>query len=60
MRGANFNIADSFASKGQPAKLYFMGHVLMEHRLGLPTDAEFTEANGFAEREDYIRLMSNI
>jgi len=43
--------------KGQPAKLYYMGHVLMEHRLGLPIDAEFTEADGFAEREAGIRLI---
>ena len=43
--------------KDQPAKLYYMGHVLMEHRLGLPIDAEFTEATGFAEREAGIRLM---
>ncbi len=38
--------------KGQPAKLYYMGHVLMEHRLGLPIDAEFTQADGFAEESD--------
>lgn len=43
--------------KDQPAKLYYMGHVLMEHRLGLPIDAAFTEADGFAERETAIRLM---
>ena len=43
--------------KGQPAKLYHMGHVLMEHRLGLPIDAEFTEADGYAERATAIRLM---
>jgi len=43
--------------KGQPAKLYYMGHVLMEHRLGWPIDAEFTEADGFAEREAGIRLI---
>jgi transposase len=43
--------------KGQPAKLYYMGHVLMEHRLGLPIDAEFTEADGYAERATAIRLM---
>ena len=43
--------------KGQPAKLYYMGHVLMEHRSGLPIDAEFTEADGFAERAAGIRLM---
>jgi transposase len=44
-------------SKGQAAKLYYMGHVLMEHRLGLPIDAEFTEADGYAERSTAIRLM---
>ncbi len=43
--------------KGQPAKLYYMGHVLMEHRLGVPIDAEFTEADGYAERATAIRLM---
>jgi transposase len=32
--------------KGQPAKLYRMGHVLMEHQHGLPVDVEVTEANG--------------
>jgi IS5 family transposase len=34
-----------------------MGHVLTEHRLGLPIDAEFTEADGYAERATAIRLM---
>jgi transposase len=43
--------------KGQPAKLYYMGHVLMEHRLGLPVDVEFTEADGYAERAAAIRLI---
>jgi transposase len=43
--------------KGQPAKLYYMGHVLMEHRSGLPIDAEFTEANGLAERAAGIRMI---
>ena len=43
--------------KGQPAKLYYMAHVLMEHRQGLPIDAEFTEADGFAERAAGIRLI---
>ena len=43
--------------KGQPAKLYYMGHVLMEHRLGLPVDVEFTEADGYAERAAAIRLL---
>jgi transposase len=43
--------------KSQPTKLYYMGHVLMEHRSGLPIDAEFTEADGFAERAAGIRLI---
>ncbi|HEV2701238.1 MAG TPA: IS5 family transposase [Steroidobacteraceae bacterium] len=43
--------------KGHLTKLYYMGHVLMEHRLGLPIDAEFTEADGYAERAAGIRLM---
>jgi transposase len=43
--------------KGHLTKLYYMAHVLMEHRQGLPIDVEFTEADGFAERESGIRLM---
>ena len=43
--------------KGHLTKLYYMAHVLMEHRQGLPVDVEFTEANGFAERETAIRLI---
>ena len=40
--------------KGHLTKLYYMAHVLMEHRQGLPIDAEFTEATGFAERKTAI------
>ena len=29
--------------KGQPAKLYYIGHVLMDHRQGLAVDVEVTE-----------------
>ena len=40
---------------GQPAKLCYLGHVLMENRNGLipafaRTDAELTQATGWAER----------
>src|SRR5215469_202947 len=42
--------------KGHLTKLYYMAHVLMEHRQGLPVDAQFTEATGFAERETGIGL----
>jgi transposase len=43
--------------KGHLTKLYYMAHVLMEHRQGLPVDVEFTEATGFAERKSAIRLI---
>ena len=45
-------------NKGQPAEFYYMEHVLMEHRLGLPIDVDFTEACGFTERAIAIRLMN--
>jgi transposase len=44
-------------SAGQAAKLCYMGHVLMEHRQGLPVDVEITEADGFAERETALRML---
>jgi transposase len=44
-------------SKGQSAKLYWMGHVLMEHRHGLPVDVEVTEANGYAERGAALTML---
>jgi transposase len=37
-------------SDGQPAKLCYLGHVLMENRNGLIVDAELTLATGWAER----------
>ncbi len=43
--------------KGHLTKLYYMAHVLMEHRQGLPVDVEFTEASGYAERDSGIRLI---
>jgi len=36
--------------KGQEAKLYYQGHVLMENRYGLAVDGELTPATGVAER----------
>jgi IS5 family transposase len=41
----------------QPAKLYYMGHVLMDHREGPAVDVELTEANGFAEREAALAML---
>ncbi len=43
--------------KDQPAKLYYMGHVLMEHHQGLAVDVEITEASGFAEREAALAML---
>jgi transposase len=44
-------------SKGQAAKLSYMGHVLMEHRTGLAVDVEITEASGTAETEAALRML---
>lgn len=43
--------------QSQGAKLYYMGHVLMDHREGLVVDVEVTEANGFAEREAALAML---
>ena len=37
-------------SSGQPARLCYLGHVIMENRNGLLVDAELTRASGWAER----------
>jgi transposase len=47
-------------AKGQPAKLSYMGHVLMEHRHGLPIDVEVTEANGTAERAAALAMLDRL
>jgi len=38
-------------SDGQPSRLCFMGHLLIENRHGLIVDVQTTHANGVAERE---------
>jgi transposase len=38
-------------SDGQPSRLCFMGHLLIENRHGLIVDVRTTHANGVAERE---------
>src|SRR5947199_2345203 len=45
---------------GQEAKLYFMGHVVMENRHGLAVGARLTQATGRAEREAAIELLEEI
>jgi len=44
-------------SRGQPAKLCFLGHVLIENRHGLVVDVELTTATGRAEREAAQRML---
>jgi transposase len=48
------------ATKGdrQEAKLFFMGHVLMENRNGLAVGARLTQATGWAEREAALELLA--
>lgn len=43
--------------KGQPAKLSFMGHALIENRHGLVVGADASTASGTAEREAAIDLI---
>jgi transposase len=42
---------------GQASKLAYMGHVLMENRLGLAVDARLTRATGTAEREAALDMI---
>jgi len=44
-------------SRGQPAKLAYLGHVLMENRNGLLVDSELTQASGTAEREAALAML---
>src|SRR5437773_4495068 len=45
---------------GQEAKLYFMGHVVMENRHGLAVGGQVSDANGTAERDMALALLGNI
>jgi hypothetical protein len=45
---------------GQEAKLYFMGHVVMENRNGLAVGARLTPATGTAERDTALELLQGI
>src|SRR5262249_4704697 len=42
---------------GQPAKLCYMGHALMENRHGLAVDVIVTQATGTAEREATLAML---
>ena len=43
---------------GQPAKLAYLGHVLMENRHALVVDTRLTPATGTAEREAALAMMA--
>jgi hypothetical protein len=43
--------------KSQPAKLYFMGHALIENRHGLVVQADATQATGKAERQAALVMI---
>jgi transposase len=43
---------------GQPAKLAYLGHVLMENRSALAVDARLTLASGTAEREAALDMLN--
>jgi transposase len=45
---------------GQEAKLFFMGHVVMENRNGLAVGARLTHATGRAEREAALEILGDI
>ena len=44
---------------GQPAKLCYMGHALMENRNGLAVRGGISQATGTAEREDALVLVDH-
>ena len=47
-------------SKGSPAQLCYLGHVLMENRNGLAVGARLTQATGTAEREACLDMVGEI
>jgi transposase len=47
-------------SRGQEAKLCFIGHLLMENRNGLIVDARLTHATGTAEPEAALAMLGDV
>jgi len=45
---------------GQPARLCYMGHALMENRHGLAVDGGITQASGTAEREAALAMLDRM
>jgi transposase len=46
--------------RGQPARLQFANHVLMENRSGLIVETELTQATGRAERDTALELLKRL
>ena len=44
-------------SRGQEAKLCFMGHVVMDNLHGLVVNTDYTQADGYAERDTATTLL---
>jgi transposase len=44
-------------SDGHPARLVYMGHVLMENRSGLIVDTDLTPADGYGERYAALEML---
>jgi hypothetical protein len=42
---------------GKPSQLCYLGHVLMDNRYGLATNASVTKATGTAEREAALKML---
>jgi transposase len=47
-------------ASGQPARLGYLGHVLMENRSGLIVNATVTAADGYGEREAAVAMISGL
>ena len=47
-------------SNATAAKLSYAGHLLMEHRNALLVDIELSEANGYAERDTALEMLSRL
>jgi len=45
---------------GQPARLVYMGHVLMENRSGLVVDTDVTPADGYGERHAALTMVEAV
>jgi transposase len=47
-------------SAAAPAKMAYLGHVLMEHRNGLIVDMELTAADGYGERAAALEMIDRL